>query len=351
MVKEEGDAPRRYPYDPLKDLYDEAHYLLKVSKQSKGDELPHIPTFARRMLEHLRDIGLLHVRDSDLVNVRKVKLDERQEVWVRYDTYRDDEGYTAVDVVDAPRSDGAILAAMVAWLAQPIDFDRLLDAQRFVRSEAFEVQRQEINAVMDRIVKGGQAESIEFEEAVRLYKLANDIQTAYEPLKALNYLLPLIEHYRPEVSDYSPQEAEDLLEKASTYISDFLESLRKLQAFLEYGAPNRKLLPAAKEPKRDVKAAILHDVDGLNYRQIGERMEISLPPAFEIKGEHQTVRKMVDRGRRILQEAFGKEGWQKRIKVMKAEKAWWKSLSTEEQRKEFEIESTAHTLGISIEEA
>jgi hypothetical protein len=147
------DAPRRYPYNPLVDLnYDEALDELKASEK---DGRPHIPTFARRMLERLRDVGLLHTMDTEPpVNVRKVTLDKGQELWIRFDTYRDIEGYMAVALVDAPRSDAAILAAMVAWLAQPIDFESLLEARRVLVSSAIKAQEQKIEASMKRIIEG-----------------------------------------------------------------------------------------------------------------------------------------------------------------------------------------------------
>jgi hypothetical protein len=70
-------------------------------------------------------------------------------------------------------------------------------------------------------------------------------------------------------------------------------------------------------------------------------MGIPLPPDFEIKGEHQAVRKMVDRGRKILNSAFGEEGWRERVEKMKAEKSWWQSLSQEEREERIEAEYRA----------
>ena len=127
----QDDATNRYPYEPLEDSgdYDEALDELNASKK---DGLPHIPTFAQRMLERLKEVGLLHRTDTEPpANARRVKLDKGQELWVRFDTRRDEEGYMAVEVVDTPRSDAAILAAMVAWLAPPIDFERLVEATRY----------------------------------------------------------------------------------------------------------------------------------------------------------------------------------------------------------------------------
>ncbi len=52
-----------------------------------------------------------------------------------------------------------------------------------------------------------------------------------------------------------------------------------------------------------------------------------------------------------MEEAFGKEGWRERAEAMKAEMARWRSLSKEERDKEEDLEMTASTLGIPIEEA
>ncbi len=359
MANRQEDAATRYPYDPNEDRYgyDEALDYLRTSKK---DGEPHIPTFARHMLERLREVGLLHTTDADSpVNVRKVKLDREQDLWIRFATHRvEDKGYMAVEVVNVPRSDKAILAAMVGWLAQPIDFERLLEAMRFILSGAYTAEMKRIDAVLRRIRvdqdivdalfgkmfflhtefaipflntmgRTGEAEDIlhlifmrtegdrdvtpervesAWEEAVSAGKSLNNLEAKIKPLKHLEYLLPLIRYYRPEFDNRSAEEQQELIEKACHYFNDFLKSLGKLQAFLEYGTPNRKLTPAVKEPNRDVTAAVLHEVDELNYRQIGELMRIPLPPDFEIKGEYQTVRKMVERGRRILEGAFSEEG-------------------------------------------
>jgi transposase len=236
---------------------------------------------------------------------------------------------------------------MVAWLARPIDFEQVLEAQRFLHSPEKKAQEEKMEA-LDQRIHG--AQDVSLEACVEIWKSSEYIQAKLSPLKHMEYISPLLCYYKPGMR-CSPRELEDLLEKTCYHINDFLESLRKLQAFLEYGTPNRKLRPAIKEPNREVRAAILHDVNGLNYREIGERMQIPLPPDFEIKGEHQTVRKMVERGQRILEDAFGKEGWRERVEAMKTEKAWWQSLSAEEEYNEYEVERTALHFGIPIEEA
>jgi DNA-directed RNA polymerase specialized sigma24 family protein len=60
---------------------------------------------------------------------------------------------------------------------------------------------------------------------------------------------------------------------------------------------------------RDIRAAILREVDGLTNRQIAQALCINTPSDFLIKGDHPTVRKMVRRGRRALVAALREEGW------------------------------------------
>ena len=348
MAYRKEDATERYPYNPLVDKYDYDE-ALDCLRYSRKDGKRDIPTFAQHMLERLQKVGLLHKTDTEPPdNVRKAKLDGKQDLWIRFDTRRvEDKGYMAVEVVDIPRSDKAILAAMVAYLAQPIDLQRLLEAARFKYSGAYAAESErlyasigmeETGAGLPRIPKD---QDLTVEELHSVMDALEDLRAKIKPLWHLEYLLPLIQYYRPEFDSCSPQEKQDLIEKTCGYINAFLESLRNLQAFLEYGAPNRKLIPAAKEPNRDVQAAVLRDVDGLTHRQIGEQMGIPTPPNFEIKGEHQTVRKMVERGRRILEGAFGEEGWWEQVKKMKAEKAWWRSLSVEERAERIRAEHDA----------
>jgi hypothetical protein len=93
-----------------------------------------------------------------------------------------------------------------------------------------------------------------------------------------------------------------------------LEVLHKLMTFLEHGKPKRRGPAATKVAARDIKAAVLREVDGLTNRQIAEVLCINTPADFPIKGDHSSVRKMVGRGRSALVAAFGEEGWLKALK-------------------------------------
>jgi hypothetical protein len=347
MASEHQDRAPRFRYEPYDELLDDrAEELLDLSM---GDGKVHVPTLAQQVLKELLHIGPSHIKDSETPdNIRRVKVGDRQGVWLGFDTHRDDEGYMAVDVVDAPGSDAAILAAMTAFVMRPFDRERVNQALAFRLSEAWAALKEQQEALQKRMEEG---EDLSPEEIGLISKIRIELLRNAKQLRPLTYAWPLITYYRPEIREYSVQDKYKYAWKVTDYVNDFLRSLRNLQGFLEYGEPNRRLTPAIKQPQRDVRAAVLRDVDGLSYREIGERLDVPTPPNFEIKREHQTVRKMVENGRLVLEGAFGAEGWQDRAKAMKAEKAWWQSLSSTDKRKERDLEGIALDLGISIEEA
>jgi hypothetical protein len=345
LMSRDAEDSRRYPSDSWDyDHYEEALYVLYGSKK---DGKPHVPTFARRLLRELREEGLLHRPDIELTNVRKVRVGER-ELWLRLDTRRSDEGYMAVDLVNAPQSDAAIIAAMFAYLAPPMSFEVFVEARRFDRSSekrALEGRRDVLSKKMD---KG----ETEWDDLIEIWNIVDDLQTKAKPLLSAGYLYPLLEFYKPEVIDYSGEQIDEILKKAFHYVNNFLEALRELQAFLEYGAPNRKLIPSIREPGRDIRAAVLRDVHGLKLREVGESLGIRPSPSDEIKGDAQTVSDAVKRGRRILEEAFAEEGgWQVRARAMKVDMEWWDTLSGEERYKEIQAQEIASSYGLPIEEA
>ena len=316
---------------------------------SMSDGVVHVPTLARRVLEDLLLLGLSNAREAETPkNIRRVRVGERQEVWLGFDTYRDSEGYMALDVLDTPVSDAAILAVMTAFLMEPVDRERVSQALAFRFSEAREILEKQGDALWERMQEG---QDLSVDEIELMAKISMKLTRNAKQLRPLAYLLPLISYYRPEVREYSTEDQYKYAWKFTDHVNDFLRSLRNLQGFLHYGEPDRRLTPAIKQPRRDVRAAVLRDVDSLSYREIGERLDVPLPPNFESKREHQTVRKMVENGRRVLEGAFGVIGWKDRARAMKAEKAWWQSLSVADQVKESEADRIALHLGISVEEA
>jgi hypothetical protein len=100
MTRRQEDASRMYPYDNLVEINEALAELVGSKRESE----PHIPTFARRMLERLREVGLLHTKDNEaLENIRLVKLDKDQVLWLRFDTFKDPDG-NDLQLYEPPRS-------------------------------------------------------------------------------------------------------------------------------------------------------------------------------------------------------------------------------------------------------
>jgi hypothetical protein len=165
--------------------------------------------------------------------------------------------------------------------------------------------------------------------------------------KTVRFATSLLKHYRPDFDTYTDQEQADLLVQTIRHLKETLDSLEGLRKHLDFAVPGRKAVPAAKNPSLDIRAALLKDVHGLSYSQIGEHLEISAPPDLSSKGDHPVVRQMTNRGRSLLRQAYGEEGWRARVEAMRIESERWRSLD----KKEKFLSVLAESAGISVEQA
>jgi hypothetical protein len=110
-------------------------------------------------------------------------------------------------------------------------------------------------------------------------------------------------------------------------------------SFLEHGKSKRRGSAATKVASRDIKAAVLKELDGLTNCQIAEVLCMNLPADFLIKGDHPTVRKMIRRGRSALVAALGEEGWRDQAQAMKEEAKRWHSRNEIQRQAELEAEA------------
>lgn len=214
----------------------------------------------------------------------------------------------AVDVCDAgSKIDAAIIAALVALEGRPLEAGRLHEAlMEFVSPEG-------AGGVMDEDGKLSVPPRRRVGE--RIPKVLRDPRQR----RFLEFALLLLRHHRPGFEGMAAPEKATLVAEVCCYINEFLESHRRLLAFLEHGTPGRGGIAATRVAGRAVRAAVLKDAFGLTHRQIGEELGIPAPRDFDLKGDHPTVRKMVGQGREILERALGKEGWRKKASAMSAE--------------------------------
>jgi hypothetical protein len=73
----------------------------------------------------------------------------------------------------------------------------------------------------------------------------------------------LLRYHSPGFDELALEERADLIEETCAHINEFVEVLHKLMSFLENGKLKRRGPPATTVASRDIKAAVLKEVDGL----------------------------------------------------------------------------------------
>lgn len=303
---------------------------------------------ARLELERLRSEGLAeadrdretvskqvkwpYVRNEPSERARPVRLGHGQVVWLEPGGAIEDpdQGYRCVKVFDRPsKPDTATIAALTASMAA------VVEPPETVRKAVplAERWREERSRRGDWAQTRRMGEMLEvLEEILREPQFAglaeSDLKYGTHPAAELHfeYVKDLLRHYRPGFDDLPHGERIALIEHTCRYVNAFLEALRKLVQFAEYGSPRGTISPAVKKAARDVRVAELHDVAGLKYRKIAELIGEPPPKTWLSKNDHPKVRKMGDRGRDILERAFGKVGWRELAEARREEAVRYKAL-------------------------
>ena len=332
-----------------KNISDEPPNRRRIAASYPEDDggLPlHLPTLARLWLQKLTEVGLYEVDRSSgsppkeqssyypraeplHTDIYPVKLsDSREVLWLKLNGRWSKRGYRSVEVLDTPlRTNTAILAALTAVEAKPIDTELLSKYMSHFKAPLLEPMMVFHHRDMP--------EELEKE----FLTLANH--------PTPDYVVALLRYYRPEFDELPHEEKLALSKEGCARVNTFLESLRHLEAFLEYWVPRRDLRSRMEKAQQDIKAAELKDVEGFSYTEIGKILGISPTASDRERRENSRVRTSVKRGRPLLIDAFGEEGWRKQVEDKKAERDWFFSLDEEERR----ILLFADEQGISVEEA
>lgn len=143
----------------------------------------------------------------------------------------------------------------------------------------------------------------------------------------------LIRQYQPDFDSYAPDEQAEFVMRTIERLNERSRAHENLIKHLEYAMPGgRKAVAPLKDPERTIMAAILSDVHDLSTLQVGEKLRMPPPLSCRIKGENQTVRKMIDRGHFLLEQCFEAEGWRARVERIRAERERWNSIEGPEQQ-------------------
>jgi len=186
-----------------------------------------------------------------------------QTIWIRLDGPRSPEhGYQEISVSDEPlRTDAAIVAALSALEGRTFDLGTLrsvLALSMPLRGESF--WDRWTKALEDRRTEEGMGSSLRQLEH-----------------QALDFVMMLLRYHRPAFDELPTEERTNLVADACAHMNEFLEALRRLVTFLEHGRLNYRGPGTIKVAGRDIKAAVLKEVDGLTNRRIAEVLCMNLP--------------------------------------------------------------------------
>ena len=259
-------------------------------------------------------------------DIRPAKLeDSREVIWLRADGHRTERGFKGVRILRTPlRTDTAIVAALTALEGNPPPAPERLDESAV---EAFLRLRQPTSGSVDMSEQ-------EWMKGLLL-------------MSKLDYVVALLCHFRPEFDDLPRGDQVALVREACKRVNTFLEALQQLTAFLEYGRPGKDLRPAMEDVERDIQAAELQDIEGLSSVKLGQALGVEAPASDEFKRTNSRALHIAKRGRRLLIDAFGNEGWQELVERKRAERNHFLSLDAEEQS----LIRFAEDEGMTIEEA
>src|SRR5215207_1194868 len=196
---------------------------------------------ARRDLPR-RSRPLTILGPNPYTHIYPVKLsDSREVLWLKLNGRWSKRGYRSVEVLDTPlRTNTAILAALTAVEAKPIETDLLSKYMSHFKAPLREPMMLHHGDMPEELWK-------EFLTLV-------DHPTP-------DYVVALLRYYRPEFDDLPHKEKLDLIKEGCARVNTFLESLRRLEAFLEYGVPEQDLRSRMEKVQQDIKAAELKDVE------------------------------------------------------------------------------------------
>jgi hypothetical protein len=306
-----------------------------------------------------------------------IQLDNNQTVWVQPGSaIREGFGYQSIRVFDAPsRIDMAIIAAVTVKnshlitpparvrkavpfiekmykeasfsLMSPLnnfaDMPEELSSEELSPEEWGSSQYRTVEEILKSMVP--LLEEPEFEGAT-----LEDLQP--EVIHTLGYAKDLLRHYRPDFDELPREEQIALMQHTCQRINAVLEAVRKLVEFAEYGRPSGDSKPAVEQAVRDVKAAELHEVAGLSYPKVAEKLGEPPPSQSDlIKNDHTRVRKMAERGHDLLVRAFGEEGWQELVDSLQQQYRDWDSLDEDERWLKRLSAYYAERLGLNINHA
>lgn len=249
--------------------------------------------------------------------------DGHQVLWLELEVGRSERGHREINLNDEPlRTDTAILASLMAMECRPVDLDRV----------------RTVLATLPRPME------VPFWKQ-RMSSLGQELPHP----RTLDFAMMLLRYHKPAFDQLSEAERVELLERACGHINEFLSTLYRVAAFLDYGVPGRQLRSAKGEAEKHIEAAVLKHVYGLSTMEVARQMGEPVAQKQKNKNDPATVRQWVRRGTQLMVNAMGEKRWWAHVEAMKAEAERWNKLTEEEQEAEETLEAYAEARRIRLD--
>jgi hypothetical protein len=296
-----------------------------------------IPANLESLLRSLADASV-----EENTNSKIVRHSSGQVMRLLLNAKRTEQGYRGAEVLVGPsRTEEAYVAAMLALKGE--EMEREGDKKNRQSNEMAQGSKAILLLELMRSDSTDEAAADAVYQAIKdlhLYKEGVLRLTDFFDGLRLTPLYELLRYFRPEYDDLSEKERIELLERTIGYVNEYLKTLRRLTAFLQYGEagayeglPTKQVTQAAKQ----VRAAEFRELVRteqcalLPYRKIGQLLGEKPKPGQATRSYEARISRMVKAGKGILKQALGKEGYRAYMEEKRAELEHWQTLSEDEQ--------------------
>ena len=279
-------------------------------------------------------------------NTKRAQHSSGQVMRLLLNAKRTEQGYRGAEVLVGPsRTEEAYVAALLALHGEE------MERERDIKNRQSDKMARASKAILYfELMRSGRTDGAARDT---VHQAMRDLHLYKEgPVKATDYfeglkLTPLDEllrYFRPEFHEASEKERIELLEHTIGYVNEYLEALRRLTAFLQYGKtgayeglPTKQVTQAAKQVRAAEFRELVKTEQGapLPYSKIGKLLgEKPAPGQMQphlSKGYEARISRMVKVGRGILKQALGEEGYRAYMEEKRAELEYWQMLSKDEQ--------------------
>jgi len=275
-------------------------------------------------------------------NTKRAQHSSGQVMRLLLNAKRTEQGYRGAEVLVGPsRTEEAYVAALLALHGEE------MERERDIKNRQSDKMARASKAILYfELMRSGRTDGAARDT---VHQAMRDLHLYKEgPVKATDYfeglkLTPLDEllrYFRPEFHEASEKERIELLEHTIGYVNEYLEALRRLTAFLQYGKtgayeglPTKQVTQAAKQVRAAEFRELVRNERGapLPYAKIGKLLGEQPTPGQAPRSYEGRIKRMVEAGKGILRQALGEEGYRDYMEEKRAELEHWQTLSKDEQ--------------------